>query len=206
MLRLTSGVCYAFALPPALVFGCVRDVQTESAASFSLASGQTWDGVPDKVEKWQGKAPSSFSRQAISGCPPKRSGNKTQAAFRVASYGLCHRAPETVGAGACIRPRHQRTDSRFKGSFWGRRSTWRCDVKYVCIAVVAMMTVLFSTEPVPPQNSVDRTIVDVSAFGVKLPYPDASLAVRPARDHQIEPEAAARTRSAKSLDPTRCRA
>jgi len=38
---------------PALAFGCVRDVQTESAASFSLASGQTWDWVPDKVETWQ---------------------------------------------------------------------------------------------------------------------------------------------------------
>jgi hypothetical protein len=35
-----------------LVFGCVRDVKTESAAGFSLASGQTWDWVPD-VETWQ---------------------------------------------------------------------------------------------------------------------------------------------------------
>jgi len=50
--------------------------------------------------------------------------------------------------------------------------------------------------PVPPQNPVDRTIVDISALGVKLACPDASLAVRPARDRQIEPEAAARTRSA----------
>jgi hypothetical protein len=38
---------------PALAFGCVRDVQTESAAGFSLASGQTWDWVPDTVETWQ---------------------------------------------------------------------------------------------------------------------------------------------------------
>jgi hypothetical protein len=38
---------------PALVFGCVRDVKTESAADFSLASGQTWDWVPDQVETWQ---------------------------------------------------------------------------------------------------------------------------------------------------------
>jgi len=37
---------------PALVFGCVRDVQTESAAGFSLASGQTWDWVPE-TETWQ---------------------------------------------------------------------------------------------------------------------------------------------------------
>ena len=48
---------------------------------------------------------------------------------------------------------------------------------------------------VPPQNLIDRTIVDVSALGVKLAYPDASLAIRPARNRQIEPEAAARTRS-----------
>ena len=47
---------------------------------------------------------------------------------------------------------------------------------------------------VPPQNPVGRTIVDVSAPGIKLAYPDASLAVRPARDRQIEPEAAARAR------------
>jgi hypothetical protein len=31
------------------------------------------------------------------------------------------------------------------------RSTWRCDVKYVCIALVTMMTVLFSTGPVAAQ-------------------------------------------------------
>jgi len=48
---------------------------------------------------------------------------------------------------------------------------------------------------VPPQNPVDLTIVDISALGVKLAWPDASLAVRPARDRQIEPEAAARTNS-----------
>ncbi len=37
----------------ALMFGCVRDVKTESAADFRLASGQTWDWVPDEVETWQ---------------------------------------------------------------------------------------------------------------------------------------------------------
>ena len=37
----------------ALMFGCVRDVKTESAADFSLASGQTWDWVPDEVATWQ---------------------------------------------------------------------------------------------------------------------------------------------------------
>ena len=45
---------------------------------------------------------------------------------------------------------------------------------------------------VPPQNLVQRAIVDVSTLGAKLAYPDASLAVRPARDRQIEPEAADR--------------
>ena len=32
--------------------------------------------------------------------------------------------------------------------------------------------------PVPPQNPVDGAIVGVSVLGVKLAYPDASLAVR----------------------------
>ena len=50
---------------------------------------------------------------------------------------------------------------------------------------------------VPPQKPVDRTIVDVSRRGGKLTYPDASLAVRPARDRQIEPKVAARVRSAE---------
>ncbi len=40
-------------------------------------------------------------------------------------------------------------------------------------------------------------IIDVSALGIELAYPHASLAVRPARDRQVEPEAAARTRSAE---------
>jgi hypothetical protein len=40
--------------------------------------------------------------------------------------------------------------------------------------------------PVPPQNPVEGTIVDVCALGVKRAYPDAALAVRPARDRQIE--------------------
>ena len=38
---------------PALIFGCVRDVQTESATDFSLVSGQTWVWFPDKVKPWQ---------------------------------------------------------------------------------------------------------------------------------------------------------
>jgi 1-acyl-sn-glycerol-3-phosphate acyltransferase len=45
---------------------------------------------------------------------------------------------------------------------------------------------------VPPQNPADRTIVDVSALGVELGFPNASLAVRPARDRPIELEFAAR--------------
>jgi predicted mannosyl-3-phosphoglycerate phosphatase (HAD superfamily) len=49
--------------------------------------------------------------------------------------------------------------------------------------------------PVPLQNPVNGAIVDVSALGIKLPSPDASLAVRPASDRQIELEFAARTRS-----------
>ena len=48
---------------------------------------------------------------------------------------------------------------------------------------------------VPPQNPVNGAIVDVSALGVELAYPDASLAVPPARNRQIEPEAAARARA-----------
>jgi len=43
---------------------------------------------------------------------------------------------------------------------------------------------IFKNMPVPPQNPVNRTIVDVSTLGVKLTYPHASLAVRPARDRQ----------------------
>jgi len=45
--------------------------------------------------------------------------------------------------------------------------------------------------PVPPQNPIDRTIADVSPLGIELADPDVSLAVRPTRDRQIEPEAAA---------------
>lgn len=37
----------------ALASGCVRDVQTESAASFSLQSGQTWAWLPETVESWE---------------------------------------------------------------------------------------------------------------------------------------------------------
>jgi hypothetical protein len=39
--------------------------------------------------------------------------------------------------------------------------------------------------PVPPQNPVDRTIVEVSSFGIKLTYPHTSLGVRPARNRQF---------------------
>jgi hypothetical protein len=56
--------------------------------------------------------------------------------------------------------------------------------------------------PVPPQNSVDRTIVDVSTLGVNLTYPHASVALRPFRDRPIEPPAAARTRSAEPGPPS----
>ncbi len=50
-------------------------------------------------------------------------------------------------------------------------------------------------DAVPPQNLVKHAIVDVSTLGVKLADAHASVAVCPARDRQIEPEAAARTRS-----------
>jgi hypothetical protein len=55
---------------------------------------------------------------------------------------------------------------------------------------------------VPPQNPVDRTIVDVSTLGVKLAYRYDRLAVRPARDRQLEPEVAARARSAEPGPPS----
>ena len=58
-----------------------------------------------------------------------------------------------------------------------------------------------SSSVVPPQNPVDRTIVDVFALGVQLAYPDAALAVRPARNRQIEPEAPARARSREPRVP-----
>ena len=41
---------------------------------------------------------------------------------------------------------------------------------------------------VPPQNPVHRAMIDVSALRDKVPNPDASRAVRPARDRPIEPE------------------
>jgi len=46
-------VAFIVVLVPALVFGCVRDVKTESVASFNLQSGQTWAWVPGEVENWQ---------------------------------------------------------------------------------------------------------------------------------------------------------
>jgi hypothetical protein len=45
---------------------------------------------------------------------------------------------------------------------------------------------------VPPQNLVNRTIVDVSALGVKLAYPDGR---RAAHDTQPERNAGSRTTS-----------
>ena len=57
---------------------------------------------------------------------------------------------------------------------------------------------------VPPQNPVDRRIVDVSALGVELASPDASLAVRPGRDRQIEPSAThVRVRALSAESPSR---
>ena len=55
--------------------------------------------------------------------------------------------------------------------------------------------ILGTGSPVPPQNPVDRTIADVSTLEIRLAYPDTSPAVRPARDRQIEPEAAMRARA-----------
>lgn len=55
--------------------------------------------------------------------------------------------------------------------------------------------ILGTGSPVPPQNPVDRTIADVSTLEIRLAYPDTSPAVRPARDRQIEPEAARRARA-----------
>lgn len=49
----TSFSAFVAILIPALVCGCVRDVKTESAASFDLQSGQTWAWVPEQVETWQ---------------------------------------------------------------------------------------------------------------------------------------------------------
>ena len=46
----------------------------------------------------------------------------------------------------------------------------------------AKCPVMSGPQAVPPQKLVERTIVDVSALGVKLAYPDASVAVCPARD------------------------
>jgi len=42
-------------------------------------------------------------------------------------------------------------------------------------------------DPVPPQNPVDRTIVDVSTLGVNLTYPHASVALRAFRNHPTVP-------------------
>jgi hypothetical protein len=64
-------------------------------------------------------------------------------------------------------------------------------------------TVAVLGTPVPPQNPVDGAIVDVSALGVKLAYPDASLAVRPASDGQIELERVVETKALSARRPTR---
>jgi len=49
----TAFVAFVAVLVPALIFCCVQDVKTESAATFSLTSGQTWDWVPGEVETWE---------------------------------------------------------------------------------------------------------------------------------------------------------
>ena len=49
----TALVAFVAVLVPALIFGCVQDVKTESAATFSLTSGQSWDWVPGEVETWK---------------------------------------------------------------------------------------------------------------------------------------------------------
>jgi hypothetical protein len=43
----------------ALICGCVSNVKTESAATFGLTSGQTWDWFPEKVKPW-----SEYEREA----------------------------------------------------------------------------------------------------------------------------------------------
>ena len=48
----TTAVVVVILLASAI--GCVRDVETASAASFNLQSGETWAWLPDKVESWQG--------------------------------------------------------------------------------------------------------------------------------------------------------
>jgi len=55
---------------------------------------------------------------------------------------------------------------------------------------------------VPRQNPVDGAIVDVSALGVKLTYPDASLALRPARLRSAVEEARPKPRSPMTVTPT----
>jgi len=54
---------------------------------------------------------------------------------------------------------------------------------------------------VPPQNPVDLKIADLSVLGIRLTYPDDSLAVRPARNREIESEAAACTSTSPMVRP-----
>jgi len=54
------------------------------------------------------------------------------------------------------------------------------------VGTVDLSNCIEEAEAVPPQNPVNGAIVDVSALGVQLTYPDASLAVPPARNRQIE--------------------
>lgn len=49
----TGFVALLGLLVPALIGACVSDVKTESAATFSLSSGQTWDWSPERVKPWQ---------------------------------------------------------------------------------------------------------------------------------------------------------
>ena len=68
--------------------------------------------------------------------------------------------------------------AHYDGNAWGRT-----------IAGSSFKSSIWGSGPsdiyaVPPQNPVDRAIVDLSTLGVKLAYPHASLGVRPARDRQ----------------------
>jgi len=53
------------------------------------------------------------------------------------------------------------------------------------VGTVDLSNCIEEAEAVPPQNSVNGAIVDVSALGIKLTYPHTSLGVRPARNRQF---------------------
>jgi len=57
------------------------------------------------------------------------------------------------------------------------RSTWLTKANLDRDAALLLKSARgFGIRPVPPQNPVDRTIVDVSALGAKLAYPDGRRA------------------------------